>query len=223
MPMPQLPVPLRPREKLRAQGASALSDTELVAILLRTGHRGENVLQRADRVLREAGGLHWLVSDPPHEGMRERMGEAQWASLAVVKELARRAWQGALSQGPVFERPQQVKDYLRAELAHLPHEVFGVLLLDAQHRLLRFDILFRGTLSQTSVYPREIVKLALDHRAAALILTHNHPSGCAEPSAADRHLTSALKQALMLVDVQVLDHLIVAGQSVVSMAERGEA
>jgi DNA repair protein RadC len=158
----------------------------------------------------------------PHELLGVRgMGPAKRAELAAVLEIARRALVAELAERPLFDAPATVKQYLRLQLAHLAHEVFAVLFLDHQHRLLAMEELFRGTLSQTSVYPREVVKRALALNAAAVVLAHNHPSGVAEPSRADEHLTQTLKSALSLVDVRVLDHLVVGAHDVVSFAERG--
>jgi DNA repair protein RadC len=222
MSIKQLPADSRPREKLLQHGAASLSDPELLALLLRTGVRGQGVLQLASAVLDRFGGfaalLHAQVSD-----LKEikGIGPAKRAELAAVIEMARRALAQRLSEAPVFDSPQMVKDYLQLHLGNLPHEVFAVLFLDAQHRLIKLDQMFSGTLGQTSVYPREVVKLALTRNAGAVILAHNHPSGVAEPSRADEFLTQALKNALALVDVRVLDHLVIGRGQVVSFAERG--
>ncbi len=149
------------------------------------------------------------------------LGPAKRAVVAAVLELARRSLAEQMKQRPVLDSPQRVKDYLSLQIAHLDHEVFAVLFLDAQNRLLKFEEMFSGTLTQTSVYPREVVKLALACHAAAVVLAHNHPSGAAEPSRADEFLTQTLKSALQLVDVRVLDHVVVAQGQVVSFAERG--
>ena len=220
--MKDLPADLRPREKLLARGPAALADAELLALLLRTGLKGQGVLQLAQALLDRFGGLSGLLAtDTAELGSVKGLGPAKRAELAAVLEIARRSLAARLQQTPVFDSPQAVKDYLQLQLASKPHEVFAVLFLDTQHRLLAFEELFRGTLNQASVYPREVVKRALALNAAAAILAHNHPSGVAEPSRADEALTQALKAALALVDVRVLDHFVVARGSVVSFAERG--
>ncbi len=217
-----LPASARPREKLLAVGPGALADAELVALLLRTGLAGTGVLQLAERLLDAFGGLAGLLRAGPDELKRVKgLGPAKRAEVAAVLELARRSIASELAVRPVFDSPGKVKEVLQLQLAGLAHEVFAVLFLDAQSRLLRLEEMFRGTLTQTSVYPREIVKRALELGAAAVILAHNHPSGAAEPSRADEFLTQTLKSALALVDVRVLDHLVVGHASVVSFAERG--
>lgn len=222
MSLKDLPCALRPREKLLARGPAALADAELLALLLRTGLPGFGVLQLAQQVLDAFGGLPGLMRARPDDLKRIKgLGPAKRAELAAVLEVARRALAGELAAAPVFDAPARVKDYLQLQLGSLPHEVFAVMFLDAQHRLLELDEMFRGTLTQTSVYPREVVKRALQVNAAAVILAHNHPSGHAEPSRADEILTQRLKSALQLVDVTVLDHLVVGGGQVVSFAERG--
>nr|MBA2724055.1 DNA repair protein RadC [Methylibium sp.] len=200
----------------------ALADAELLALLLRTGTAGQDVLQMAQALLDQFGGLGGLMAAEPQALLRVRgLGPAKRAELAAVLEIARRTLVERLSAAPVFDAPQTVRDYLRLQLAGLQHEVFAVLFLDSQQRLLAFEELFRGTLSQASVYPREVVKRALALNAAAAILAHNHPSGVAEPSRADEVLTQTLKAALALVDVRVLDHFVVSRGGVVSFAERG--
>jgi len=223
MALKDLPADARPREKLLARGPGALSDTELLALLLRTGTAGKNVLQLADELLGRFGGVAGLL----HTGAEELKtvkglgGTAKRAELLAVLELARRALAERLKERPVFDSPDSVKDYLRLAIGARAHEVFAVLFLDAQHRLIALEELFRGTLTQTSVYPREVVTRALHLHAAAVVLAHNHPSGCAEPSRADELLTQNLKAALALVDVRVLDHVIVGHGVALSMAERG--
>jgi len=222
MALKDIPARTRPREKLLAHGAAALADAELVALLLRTGLRGRSVLQLAQQTLDDFGGLAGLLQADPADLRRVKgLGPAKRAEIAAVVELARRALAQQLAARPVFDAPQRVKDYLRLHLGHLGHEVFAVLFLDAQNRLLALEPMFRGTLTQTSVYPREVVKRALELRAGAVILAHNHPSGIAEPSRADEFLTRSLAAALQLVDVRVLDHLVVGQCDVVSFAERG--
>ena len=217
-----LPADARPREKLLALGPAALADAELVALLLRTGLPGVSVLQLAQQLLDRFGGIPGLLhTDAASLTDVKGLGPAKRAELAAVIELARRALAQQLRQSPVFDAPQKVKHFLQLQLGAREHEVFAVLFLDSQHRLLKFDEMFRGTLSQTSVYPREVAKRALELGCAAVILAHNHPSGAAEPSRADEYLTQTLKSALQLIDVRVLDHLVVGHGEVVSFAERG--
>ena len=220
--MKDLPAAMRPREKLLAQGPAALSDAELLALLLRTGLQGLGVLQLAEQVLNDLGGFHGLLNAAPERLRRIRgLGPAKRAELVAVMEMARRGLQGGLQAQAVFNSPQLVKDYLCLRLGALPHEVFAVLFLDAQHRQIACEELFRGTLTQTSVYPREVVKRSLELNAASVILAHNHPSGVLEPSRADELLTQTLKSCLNLVDVKVLDHIVVGRTGAVSLAERG--
>jgi DNA repair protein RadC len=218
-----IPAQARPREKLLALGPGALADAELIALLLRTGFAGTSVLQLAQNLLDAFGGLAGLLRAGPDELKRVKGlgGPAKRAEVAAVLELARRSVAGELAAKPVFDSPGKVKEFVALQLGARAHEVFAVLFLDAQSRLLTLEEMFRGTLTQTSVYPREVVKRALDLHAAAVILAHNHPSGAAEPSRADEYLTQTLKSALALVDVRVLDHLVVGSGSVVSFAERG--
>jgi DNA repair protein RadC len=217
-----IPAGARPREKLLASGPAALADAELVALLLRTGLKGVSVLQLAQQMLDRFGGIPGLL----HAGVADLkaikgLGPAKRAEIAAVIELARRALAQPLMQRPVFDAPAKVKHYLQLQLGGLAHEVFAVMFLDSQNRLLKLEEMFRGSLTQTSVYPREVVKRALELQAGALILAHNHPSGAAEPSRADEFLTQTLKSALALIDVRVLDHLVVGRGEVVSFAERG--
>ncbi|MEN9418504.1 MAG: repair protein RadC [Pseudomonadota bacterium] len=214
------PAALRPRERLLAHGPQALADVELLALLLRTGCRGRSVLQVAQAALDRLGGVAGLAGLPALADL-PGLGPAKQATLAAVFELARRALAEPLRTAPVFTAPAQVRHYLMLELGALPHEVFAVLFLDSQHRLIALRTLFRGTLAQTSVYPREVVKEALACNAGAVVLAHNHPSGTAEPSRADEFLTQTLKSALALVDVRVLDHIVVGRGQSVSFAERG--
>ncbi|MDA7415279.1 DNA repair protein RadC [Xenophilus arseniciresistens] len=223
MGLKDLPADARPREKLIARGAAALSDSELLALLLRTGMAGTHVLQLAQQLLDRFGGIAGLLQASA-EDLRQVKGlggTAKRAQLLAVLELARRALAQQLAARPAFDAPQAVKDYLQLHLAHHPHEVFAVLFLDSQHRLLALEELFRGTLGQTSVYPREVVQRALHHHAAAVVLAHNHPSGEVQPSRADEALTQSLKAALALVDVRVLDHVVVGPGRSLSMAEAG--
>ena len=222
MVLKDIPADARPREKLLALGPAALADAELVALLLRTGLPGVSVLQLAQQLLDAFGGLQGLLRADVADLRRVKgLGPAKRAEIAAVLELARRALTRELRERPVFGAPTQVKTYLQLQLGGRDHEVFAVLFLDVHHHLLGFEEMFRGTLTQTSVYPREVVKRALDLQAAAVILAHNHPSGVAEPSRADELLTQTLKTALALVDVRVLDHLVVGHADVLSFAERG--
>jgi len=217
------PVDERPRERLLTQGAAALSDAELLAIFLRVGIRGKSAVDLARELIRHFGSLNHLFSATQGEfSLIPGMGPAKFAQLQAVLEMSRRALAEELKQGNAFATPGTVRDYLRLHLAGLKHEVFFALWLDSQNRLIASEELFRGTLTQTSVYPREVVKRAMLHNAAAVVLAHNHPSGVSEPSSADQFLTRELKQALALVDVRVLDHFIVAGPAQpLSFAERG--
>jgi DNA repair protein RadC len=222
MALKDLPPDARPREKLLARGPAALADAELIALLLRTGVKGHSVLQLSQQLLTEFGGLSGLLQAEAADLKRIKgFGPAKRAEMSAVLELARRSLAQELMQRPVFDSPARVKDYLRLQIGSKPHEVFVVLFLDAQNRLIRAEEMFRGTLTQTSVYPREVAKRALDLGAAALLLAHNHPSGAAEPSRADEFLTQTLSKALALIDVRVLDHLVVSQTEVVSFAERG--
>ena len=230
MPLQDLPPDARPREKLLARGPGALSDVELLALLLRTGIKGKGVLQMAHELLQIkstdnpngfdgfAGLLHASANDLQSV---KGLGPAKRAELVGVLELARRAMGQQLRERTVFATPEAVKEYLQLHLAAKAHEVFAVLFLDVQNRLLAMEELFRGTLTQTSVYPREVVLRALHHQASAVVLAHNHPSGTVQPSRADEHLTQTLKSTLALIDVRVLDHVIVAPGQALSMAERG--
>lgn len=234
MPLKDLPPDARPREKLLARGAQALSDAELLALLLRTGIAGKGVLQMADELLHLkknrphgspdggfdglAGLLHATADDLKHV---KGLGPAKRAELVAVLELARRAMAQQLQERTVFANPDTIKHYLKLHLAGRGHEVFAVLFLDVQNRLLAMEELFRGTLTQTSVYPREVVLRALHHQASAVVLAHNHPSGTVQPSRADEALTQTLRAALALVDVRVLDHFIVGPGQALSMAEKG--
>jgi DNA repair protein RadC len=212
----------RPRERLLAHGATALSDAELVALLLRTGTAGSSALDVARALIARFGSVAGLLAAPAAEiAAVHGVGAAKGAELATVVELARRSLSQEARRRDALASPQAVRDYLRLLLVARPYEVFVGLYLDSQNRLLAADELFRGTLAQTSVYPREVVKAALARNAAAMIFAHNHPSGVAEPSRADELLTQALKQALALVDIRTLDHFVVADGQLTSFAERG--
>ena len=216
------PLQERPRERLLALGPQSLADAELVAILLRTGVKGKSAVDVARQLLGRFGSVTALL-EAGTERIAETpgLGEAKLAQLQAALELARRALKEEMSSRDALSSPRAVRDYLRLALAGREHEVFVALLLDAQHRVTACEELFKGTLTQTSVYPREVVKCALRHNAAAIIFAHNHPSGVAEPSHADEILTRSLKAALALVEIQVLDHFIVAGTRTMSFAERG--
>lgn len=216
------PAAERPREKLLAQGAGQLSDAELLAIFLRTGVAGHSAVDLARHLLTAFGGLRALLeADQPRFIEHLGLGPAKFAQLQAVLEMARRHLAERVRRDSALESPQAVRDYLKALLRHEPHEVFGCLFLDSKHRVLAYEALFQGSIDSASVYPRQVVKRALAHNAAALILCHNHPSGVAEPSQADRVLTQRLKEALALIDVRVLDHFIVGEGEPLSMAEYG--
>jgi DNA repair protein RadC len=213
------PAAERPRERLLEHGATYLTDAELVAVLLRTGMRGKSAVDLARELLESFGGITGMLA--AKLGAVKGLGPAKRAQLAAALELARRAIGEDLKAGALLTSPGAVRDYLRLAIGARQHEVFVCIWLDAQHRVIRFDEPFRGTLTQTSVYPREIVKSALEVNAAAVIFAHNHPSGAAQPSQADELLTRSLKEALALVDIKVLDHFIIAGNQAISFAERG--
>jgi DNA repair protein RadC len=221
MSIKDLPADARPREKLLARGPQALSDVELLAILLRTGIAGKNVFQLSEELLGPDGIAGLLNATVQSLQLIKGLGPAKQAELLAVFEMARRALSQRLKEREAFHTPGAVKQYLQLQLAHKNHEVFAVLFLDSQNRMLAMEELFRGTLSQTSVYPREVVMRALHHQAAAVVLSHNHPSGSVQPSRADEHLTQTLKASLALVDVRVLDHIIVGQGQSLSMAEQG--
>jgi len=209
----------RPRERLLARGAGALSDAELVAILLRTGLRNKSAVELADDLLKKFGGVARMM-EADLRGIKG-LGPAKTAQFAAAFEIMRRSLDQKLKERSALTSPGAVRDYLRFVLGQEEHEVFGCIWLDAQHKVMSYEELFKGTLTQTSVYPREIVKKALKRNAAAVIFAHNHPSGVAQPSRADELLTRSLKEALALVEVKVLDHFIVAGNQAMSFAERG--
>ena len=218
------PAAERPRERLLAYGAAALSDAELLAIFLRVGVRGKSAVDLARELLTHFDGQLSQLANATAKELSELpgMGPAKATQLMAVLELARRVMREDLRGRDLLGSPAAVRDWLRLKLASLPYEVFGALWLDTQNRLIEYDELFRGTLSQTSVYPREVVKQALLRNAAAVVLVHNHPSGVAEPSRADELLTRSLREALAMVDVKVVDHIVVAGLgNPLSFAERG--
>jgi DNA repair protein RadC len=216
------PVEERPREKLLARGAGALTEAELLAVLLRHGHRGTNAVELARALLLRFGSLRGLLSAGRQDVCRQPgIGPVRWAGIEAALELVRRHHLERLRQGPLLASPRAARDFLVARLRDRDHEVFCCLFLDTRHRLICFEELFRGTVDGASVHPREVVKQALARNAAAVILAHNHPSGVAEPSHADEIITTRLRDALALVDIRVLDHLIVGDGSCTSLAERG--
>ncbi|CAM4007205.1 MULTISPECIES: RadC family protein [Pseudoalteromonas] len=222
MQLTSLPSNQRPREKLLAKGAKSLSDAELLAIFLRTGLPGMNVVELAQHLMTQNQTLHNLFNATIDDFCAQKgLGVAKFVQLQAVLELSRRYMMEQCKRDAVFNSPQSVYDYLTLELRGLQQEIFMVLYLDSQNRLIKEETLFYGTINAASVYPREVVKAALKNNAAALILAHNHPSGIAEPSQADKLITTKLQQALQLVDINILDHIIVGGDNCVSFAERG--
>ena len=216
------PAAERPREKLLEHGASSLSDAELLAIFLRTGVSGKSAVDLARHLLSEFGSLRALLEADLRAFCRQLgLGPAKFSQLQAVLEMSRRHLAERLRRESALESPQAVRDYFKALLRHEPHEVFGCLFLDTRHRMLAFEVLFRGSIDSASVYPRQVVKRALAHNAAAVIFCHNHPSGISEPSQADRTLTRRLIQALDLIEVRVLDHFIVGDGEPLSMVEHG--
>jgi DNA repair protein RadC len=216
------PVDERPREKLLAQGAQALSDAELLTVLLRNGTPGRSALQLARDVLQSFGSLRKLIAADRLRFCAVRgLGLARYAELQAAVEIAKRQLIETLRAGPVLASPRATRDFLIARLRDLGHEVFCCLYLDNRHRLIHFEELFRGTIDGASVHPREIVKQALQWNCAAVIVAHNHPSGVAEPSQADELITQRIKQALCVVDIRLLDHVVVGDGTSVSLAERG--
>lgn len=207
-----------PRVRLSRLGPTALTDSELVAVLLKTGTAGQPAIQLADALINRAGGIAQLLAS---DGCAGTGGHPLRPELGVVLELAKRVTSQQLQERDVFGSPDAVKNFLQLHLARQPHEVFAVLFLDAQNRLISMEEMFRGTLTQTSVYPREVVARSLQLHAAAVVLAHNHPSGTVQPSRADEALTQTIKAALALVDIRILDHVIVAPGHALSMAERG--
>jgi DNA repair protein RadC len=212
----------RPRERLLRHGAGVLSEAELLAIFLRTGTGGRNAIELGRDLLSHFGCLQQLFAATLDEVSAVRgVGPAKYVQLQAVVEMARRALREEIGERDAMSSPRAVREFLQLSLGGRPHEVFAVIFLDSQNRMLGLEELFRGTLTQTSVYPREVVKTALRYNAAGVIFAHNHPSGVAEPSRADELLTQTLKQALSLVEIKTLDHFIVAGTRTVSFAERG--
>ncbi len=213
----------RPREKLLERGADSLSDAELLAIFLRTGIKGKSAVDLARDLLERFGGLRQLL-----EASREQfcsakgLGDAKFTQLQATMEISSRHLRAQLQKGDVLTNPQLTRIYLSSRLRGYPHEAFGALFLDNQHQIITFEILFTGTIDGASVHPREVVRSALNHNAAAVIFAHNHPSGVAEPSRSDRAITKQLGEALALIDIRLLDHIIIGdGKSTTSLAERG--
>jgi len=218
----QWPESERPREKLLLRGPDALSDAELLAIFLRTGTRGKSAVDVARELLNKYGGLRALLkADKDSFCSGLGLGKAKFALLQAVLEMSRRHLYEVLEVGDVLTSPQNTQEYLTTKLRDIDHEVFACLYLDNRHSVIKFKILFNGTIDGASVYSREVVKQALKYNAAAVIFAHNHPSGVAEPSHADELLTQRLVEALKLVDIRVLDHIIVGNGRCVSFAERG--
>lgn len=212
----------RPREKLLERGAQSLSDAELLAIFLRTGCTGKSAVDLARDLIAEFGSLRALLAANQDQFCAAQgLGPAKYAQLQAVMEMAKRNLAEVLQRGDAMADPNQVRTYLKAQLRHQPSEVFCVLYLDSQHQLIRFEPLFYGTIDSAAVYCREVVRKCLHNNAAAVIFAHNHPSGVAEPSLSDRQLTTRLIEALGLVDIRVLDHMVVGDGRVVSFAERG--
>ncbi len=216
------PINERPREKLLERGAAALSDAEILAILLGSGRKGRSALDVARDVLQSFGSLRQLVgADCKRFCACAGLGLARYAQVQAAAELSRRQLSESMRAGPLLASPKATRDFLTARLRDLEHEVFCCLYLDKRHRLIQFEELFRGTIDGASVHPREIVKLALQKNAAAVIVAHNHPSGVAEPSQADELITQRVKEALAIVDIRLLDHIIVGDGVAVSLAEHG--
>jgi len=221
MPITDWPADERPREKLLNRGAAALSDAELLAIFLRTGVAGKTAVDLARDLLSRFGGLRPLLQADLDDFCAARgLGSAKFTQLQAVLEMGRRHLSEGLARGDALASPEDTRRFLAARLRDHPFEVFACLFLDNRHRVIAFEELFRGTIDGASVHPREVVRRALVHNAAALILAHNHPSGVAEPSRSDEAITRRLRDALALVDIRVLDHVVV-GDSLVSFAERG--
>lgn len=211
----------RPREKLLQRGPEALSDAELLAIFLRTGIKGKTAVDLARDILSDAGGLRELLGANEARFCQSKgLGQAKFVQLQAVVEMSRRYLEEKLKHGEALTDVTAVRNYLTHRLRGYPYEVFACLFLDNKHRVIKYEELFRGTIDSASVHPREVVRHAIQHNAAAIIFAHNHPSGVAEPSQADHRITDRLKEALSLIDVRVLDHFVI-GDDVVSFAERG--
>jgi DNA repair protein RadC len=223
MAIPQWPRHQRPREKLLIQGAKALSNAELLAIFLRTGVQGMSAIDLAEALLDRFGGLGSLLkADQDSFCAAKGLGPAKYCQLQATLELTKRYLEEQLKQSPIFTKPKQVEDYLAVQMKDYQREVFSVLLLDTRHQLLGYHEIFQGTIDTTSVHPREVVRLALQKNAAAIIVAHNHPSGVADPSQSDIAITQRLKAALELVDIRLLDHFIIGQGEITSLADLGK-
>jgi DNA repair protein RadC len=213
----------KPREKLLQKGAGSLSDAELLAIFLRTGVKGCHVVELAQKLLKDFGSISAIYRATENEFCQHKgLGMAKYVQLQACLEMSTRYLAEQLNNGESLTSSQATRDYLTSELRHESREVFAVMFLDNQHKVLKFERLFFGTIDAAAVYPRIVVEQAIKHQAAAVILTHNHPSGVAQPSIADKQITKRLEQALSLIDIRVLDHIIVAGNQCYSFAEQGE-
>lgn len=222
MKISQWPSEERPREKLINFGAKALSDAELLAIFLRTGVQGINAVDLARRLLVDFGSLRRLLEASQTEFCQARgLGEAKYVQLQAVLELARRYFKAEVKEQRKFTSSAATIQFISSQISHYQNEVFAMLLLDSQHQFLHFQPVFYGTINTTAVYPRELVKLALSHNAAAVVLAHNHPSGVAEPSVSDQKITQHIQNAMQLMDIRVLDHIVIGAGRHTSMAERG--
>ena len=222
MPIIDWPEAERPREKLLQRGADALTDAELLAIFLRTGSKGITAIDLAYNLLSQFASLRNLFNADLEDFSKTKgVGPAKYVQLQAVLEMSKRYLDETLARQSAISSPDDTRQYLKAQLRDRPYEVFAALFLDNRHQVIKFEELFRGTIDGASVYPREVVKKALEHNAAAIIIAHNHPSGVAEPSQADERITHRLKDALGLVDIRLLDHLIIGDGDIVSLAERG--
>lgn len=222
MPITDWPEQERPREKLLSQGANILSNAELLAIFLRTGTRGKTAIDLGRELLQQFGSLrHIVAADQASFCQHLGLGVAKYAQIQAALEIARRYLQETLQQGDVMANPKDTHHYLSIRLRNYEHEVFACLFLDNAHRVLHYDELFHGTINSATIHPREVVKRALGYNAAAVIFAHNHPSGTVNPSEADKYITLQLKQALNLVDIRVLDHIIIGAGATLSFAEQG--
>ncbi len=222
MPINNWPIDERPREKLLLRGASALSDAELLAIFLRTGIVGKTAVDLARDLLHEHRGLRNLLATSQQQFCKSKgLGQAKFAQLQAVLEMSKRHLQERMQRGDALSNPGETRHFLNARLRDYPHEVFAILFLDNQHRVIEFEELFHGTIDGATIHPREVIRRALHHNAAALILAHNHPSGLTEPSLSDQSITQKLQNALALVDIRLLDHFIIGDGEPTSLAERG--
>lgn len=216
------PLNERPREKLLTKGAASLSDAELLAIFLRTGIKGKNAIELSRELIANSGGLRQLLNQSQQQICQNKgLGTAKYVQIQAALEMAKRYLEQTIQRGDALESPEQTRQYLKALLRDCPNEQFGCLFMDNRHRVIQYETLFHGSISSASVHPRVVVQRALFHNAAAIILAHNHPSGVSEPSRADIDITRTLKQALQLVEVRVLDHLIVGDFDITSLAEQG--